>query len=93
MSGHFPRLDPPRKPESTKNYRAWVSWFRVFVAFTLVFGLVPLRMSGQGPAVDPSGNLYLSTGNGDVELALVEWKYTEEYINPTRPNPAKDIRN
>ncbi|KRE41057.1 PGN_0703 family putative restriction endonuclease [Knoellia sp. Soil729] len=30
------------------------------------------------------------TGNGEVELALVEWKYVEEYRTARRPDPAKD---
>src|SRR4051812_50105770 len=30
------------------------------------------------------------TRTGRVELALVEWKYTESYQSPRRPAPAKD---
>ena len=30
------------------------------------------------------------TTTGDVELALVEWKYVEEYRRARRPDPAKD---
>lgn len=30
------------------------------------------------------------TSGGRVELALVEWKYTESYMSPRKPSPAKD---
>ena len=30
------------------------------------------------------------TTSGDIELALVEWKYTESYLRPRDPDPAKD---
>lgn len=30
------------------------------------------------------------TTSGDIELALVEWKYTESYLRPRHPDPTKD---
>jgi hypothetical protein len=30
------------------------------------------------------------TSTGQRELALVEWKYTEQYLSPRKPQPAKD---
>jgi len=34
--------------------------------------------------------LYRSV-TGDIELALVEWKYTESYLDVRKPNPAYDV--
>jgi len=30
------------------------------------------------------------TGGGEIELALVEWKFTEEYRKPRKPDPVRD---
>ena len=62
-----------------------------WIGSTDVFGEAPngLRVRGSRCTSVDAAFLY-RTSSGTTELALVEWKYTEQYLTPRPLQPAKD---
>src|SRR5262249_12124756 len=80
----------------TRPYQGWVVGFNVTpLAVETISNVTPkgrfggIWMSGGAPAVDLSGNMFLSTGNGTFAITSTdkcgEWQTADGHVPPCNP--------